>query len=437
MNIQWPNGRGAYMSVKLVAINGDINSSATEFPEVVAASYARISRSKEPIEKLREIAQKDVERARLSNENIVYGMGHASIAEHVYFNIDITNISRVCLAELEKHRMASYTEKSQRYVNVAKSGYYIPSTVDANEYCAFVNMCMETYQKLIDAGVEKEDARYILPQSIYGQVGFTVNARSLEHIICCLAASPFEECKNLSNDLLNESRKICPSLIKYIEPSPFLKKNEYRQTCGTMPAFYYEPEEYKRYKFGFIKDETSYDTDDLDYYICSLLTNSYKKKELTKSQMYSIFMDYISDDKFDPIPRELEHIFFTHEIICTACCYDQLKRHRIQNFSIYPYSLEYGFSCPSYPVDINIEQILCASKTFLLNTTPEDAQYFMLMGNKRRVISSMNLRELTHFWRLRLSEHAQLDIRLLAEEIYSNVLRKAPIFMEVLRRKHG
>ena len=85
-------------------------------PETVSAAYARISRNPAPVNELRDAARREVEKARRSNQSIVFDMGHSSIAEHAVFNIDVLGVSRLLVEEVEKFRLCSYTEKSQRYV---------------------------------------------------------------------------------------------------------------------------------------------------------------------------------------------------------------------------------------------------------------------------------------------------------------------------------
>ncbi|HPC74883.1 MAG TPA: FAD-dependent thymidylate synthase, partial [Syntrophales bacterium] len=85
-------------------------------PESISAAYARISRNPLPVNELRKISRTEVESARKSNRNIVFAMGHSSIAEHAVFNIDVLGVSRLLAEEIEKFRLCSYTEKSQRYV---------------------------------------------------------------------------------------------------------------------------------------------------------------------------------------------------------------------------------------------------------------------------------------------------------------------------------
>ncbi|KPK67664.1 hypothetical protein AMJ87_13000, partial [candidate division WOR_3 bacterium SM23_60] len=94
-------------------------------PESIAAAYARISRSVKSVDVLRKDARQEVDKARKSNRRIIFNMGHHSIAEHAVFNFDIIGISRRAVEELERFRLCSYTEKSQRHVPL-KGDYIIP-----------------------------------------------------------------------------------------------------------------------------------------------------------------------------------------------------------------------------------------------------------------------------------------------------------------------
>jgi len=97
-------------------------------PETLSASYARISRDPRPANELRAVARAEVERARRSNRNIIFKMGHHSVAEHAVFNFDIVGVSRLALEEIEKFRLCSFTEKSQRYIKL-KDDFVVPEEV--------------------------------------------------------------------------------------------------------------------------------------------------------------------------------------------------------------------------------------------------------------------------------------------------------------------
>ena len=97
-------------------------------PETFSAAYARISRSPKPVNKLREFACKEVDKSRAVNQRVVFDMGHASVAEHAVFNFDILGISRLAVESLQKFRLNSYTEKSQRYITL-NDDYVVPQEI--------------------------------------------------------------------------------------------------------------------------------------------------------------------------------------------------------------------------------------------------------------------------------------------------------------------
>src|SRR5512137_726322 len=170
-------------------------------PETLSAAYARISRSPLPIDQLRKKACLDVEKARKSNQKIIFEMGHHSVAEHAVFNFDIMGVSRLALEEIERFRLVSYTEKSQRYVTLEGDLVFPKEIRDAalkkifretvQEQNRFYFKAFERLNKRLQRqhretirsasglklveGWAKEDARYILPLATSGQVGMTIN----------------------------------------------------------------------------------------------------------------------------------------------------------------------------------------------------------------------------------------------------------------------
>jgi len=214
-------------------------------PETLSAAYARISRDPRPAPELRAAARAEVDRARRSNETIIFGLGHASVAEHAVFNLDVLGISRLAAEFVERFRLCSYTEKSQRYITLT-GDYVTPVEVlgtplEAEFHAlvarqvAFYHRC---YGKLAEyfptlhpelAGAKdgrrtldgwaKEDARYGLSLATETQLGLTANARNLERIIQAAAAHPLGEVREYGDRLRRAVGGIAPSLIKYTEPA--------------------------------------------------------------------------------------------------------------------------------------------------------------------------------------------------------------------------
>ncbi|NOY07952.1 MAG: FAD-dependent thymidylate synthase, partial [Spirochaetes bacterium] len=162
-------------------------------PETLSASYARISRSQKTIRAIRENAVKEVEKARSSNKKIIFEMGHASVAEHAVMNFDVSGISRYAVEFIENFRLASFTEKSQRYV-LFKEEYKVPKEILDGKYekeyrstiHTLASIYSEIYEKLNARGIgeesAKEDSRYATSLAALTQFGMTINARNLEYM---------------------------------------------------------------------------------------------------------------------------------------------------------------------------------------------------------------------------------------------------------------
>jgi thymidylate synthase (FAD) len=121
---------------------------------------------------------------------------HFSVLEHASATFRITGGSRVFTHELVRHRFISPSQESQRYVCYAnKPGrkkttdfkFVLPETIsgeNADAYNDAVFACYELYERLLDAGVPAEDARYILPNATVSQIVITANLRELRHFFC-------------------------------------------------------------------------------------------------------------------------------------------------------------------------------------------------------------------------------------------------------------
>ena len=119
----------------------------------------------------------------------VLDSGHQSIAETVVFTFSIEGVSRSLTHQLVRHRLACYSQQSQRYVNFKDKTfeYVTPDTIKKNVgaeviYNEFMSKCKEYYDKLIDIGIPAEDARYVLPNAACTNINMTVNLRELIHI---------------------------------------------------------------------------------------------------------------------------------------------------------------------------------------------------------------------------------------------------------------
>ena len=149
--------------------------------------------------------------------------GHESVLEHASFTFEIDGVSRVLLAQLTRHRIASFSVVSQRYCRIHDADIICPETV--KERCwedNFKRVAKEAvglYQLMADDNVPYEDARYILPQGITCSLVMTMNARELRHFFslrCCGKAQ--WETRNLADEMLKHCKRVAPELFKDAGP---------------------------------------------------------------------------------------------------------------------------------------------------------------------------------------------------------------------------
>lgn len=160
--------------------------------------------------------------------------GHLSPLEHVLFNFGIEGISRACSHQLVRHRIASYSQQSQRYVSQAPQFVLPPSLQEDEEaraiYEAEVNRAFEKYQELVKRGLPKEDARYLLPQAVSTNIVVSMNARELRHFFQLRLCSRAQwEIRELARRMLEEVKKVAPALFE--ESGPLCETGSCRDVC--------------------------------------------------------------------------------------------------------------------------------------------------------------------------------------------------------------
>jgi thymidylate synthase (FAD) len=144
---------------------------------------------------------------------------YESVLEHIYFSFYIENISRACSHQLVRHRIASYTQRSQRHRGDVNFYYVVPESIRTNEdamdiYFELMNEINDKYQYLMDIGVPREDARYVLPNSATTDIMVTMNVRALRNFFkarCCKLAQ--WEIREVANRMLDICQSIYPELF--------------------------------------------------------------------------------------------------------------------------------------------------------------------------------------------------------------------------------
>jgi thymidylate synthase (FAD) len=156
----------------------------------------------------------------------VTGYGHASVIEHASFTFSIEGVSRAMTHQLVRHRIASYTQQSQRYVAYDSLKKYVtpPSIMENTEAKRIFDEALakisETYKKLLNLKIPKEDSRFILPNAAKTNIIVTMNTRELHHFFnlrCCARAQ--WEIRETATEMLRQAKKVAPILFENAGPS--------------------------------------------------------------------------------------------------------------------------------------------------------------------------------------------------------------------------
>ena len=211
---------------------------------------------------------------------MLLSMGHESPIEHVTFTFGVEGVSRSLLAQLTRHRIASYTVKSQRYVKEGQFEYVIPPEIEnlpaaKAVFLKTMEQEQEAYDRLTELLIQKhleafaqqgldsaeaakkaekkaiEDARYVLPNACTTTLMMTFNARSLYNFFshrCCERAQ--WEIRELADKMLALVKEVAPVLFEKSGP-PCLKGGcpEGKMSCGKMAekrVYYLNSDEYRK-----------------------------------------------------------------------------------------------------------------------------------------------------------------------------------------------
>lgn len=197
----------------------------TPNPEMIVASAAKLCYSKSEASEIMDGLTHDVVDKFV---DMLVSMGHESPLEHVSFTFSIDGISRSCSHQLVRHRLASFSQKSQRYVSEDNFKYVTPKEIldneAANNTFAYamenIQICYDSLVKtLINAGLSDkeayENARAVLPNACSTSLVMTMNARELLHFFekrCCNRAQT--EIRNLAEAMLSICKEQAPILFK-------------------------------------------------------------------------------------------------------------------------------------------------------------------------------------------------------------------------------
>lgn len=202
------------LNVKLLAYSKN--------PVGVVTSAIRQCYSADGADKIAKKVSKD-QAQRLIKQ--IIASGHTSTIEHANFTFAIEGVSRALTHQLVRHRIASYSQQSQRYVKSKELNFITPPSIARNKeakkvFAKFIKEAGAAYQELITLGVAPEDARFVMPNAAETKIVVTMNARSLSNFLkerMCVRAQ--WEIRQLAEEMYKLVYKVAPEIFSHVGPT--------------------------------------------------------------------------------------------------------------------------------------------------------------------------------------------------------------------------
>ena len=393
--------------------------SVNQYSEAICAGAARISTTQGNAMNIFESSKENPDNLPLIKK--VLRSGHQSVLEHAVFSLALWDVSAFVEQFFIEFRLASFTVKSRRYVDFSGQGYYIPdglSNMARKEYCQYMDELFKSYGKLLELGVPKEDARFLLPYAFHSSFFCTLNARELVRLINAAEMRGIPELSIIAEQLSDQLRTLFPNAAQLLkgesaEPNIAVLKDNLT--------------------FVAQEDAGSVELLQSPYKPATLLDTAWKASHPNREELN--LKKLISSDR----PRELEQLSYTFSIEDLSLpALTHLVRHRMQSIVIPPLEkikderqlIPDSVHDNSELLDIYANTLLRASKLRRwIAQDPELRQhsvYFLTSATLTSVITTMNARELLLFIRLRSCSRAQWEIRNVAIRMLEKIKPSFP-----------
>lgn len=459
-------------------------------PEQLAVAIAKCSRSSTPFDQ--NVDDVSLEKAADFHEKWVVGYGHASVAEHAVASVAFQNVPQTIIKIIEDSRLASYTEKSSRYVVFTRDRVAIPDTLTNSRHAKKISEVFDHLYGLYEAllpeltplmearfpkpadmadGAYKAStkarvcdvARYLLPAAALTSIGMTGNGRVWEYVITKLLSSrdPLartvgQEVKavlkgppNMDRDQALHSRPL-PTLLKYAEPHAYLSETPYilealsqeitktivsvsRQATAEQPVV-------------ITQDDT-----DAELHIAAALISRFGRAShaaaLEQLKKRPDIVERVLRAALDPrgphdAPlREFEHAAFQHEIVMDYGAWRDIQRHRMCTQTNQSLGVDLGFDIPEEISTLGhggefkyvMDEAALLYEQLRADGLTVEAEYVVPMAYRRRLVVSWNMRELFHFIELRSGPKGHPSYRRIAQETWKTLQETHPILASYIR----
>ncbi len=416
------------------------------------------------------------ERARAFAEKYVLGYGHSSVAEHGMVHLALEDVSIIASKLIEDARLASYTEKSTRYVAFDPDKAHFPPRVMADAelgevYADAVRGLLTAYTSWTDDFVaqnktrtprgEKQSERaydaasratafdllrYLLPAATHTNVGLTLNARALEHLITKMLSQPLEEGRELGRRMKAEAQHVVPTLLKYAD------YNEYRaETSAAIEALAREVLEDAPVIGGGKVSLVFSDPDADNRLVAAILYGAAQMPieallaqvaRLAPEAKERVVDEYLKRrGPHDAPGRALERIFCTVEMTMDYGAYRDVQRHRMATQTMQALTPALGFEMPAefetFGYADRYQALMAQSADAYARLCDagfvQEAAYVLPLATRIRALFTWNLRELTHFVELRSARQGHPSYRKIAQDVYHAAAASYPLIARYMR----
>lgn len=376
----------------------------------------------------------------------ILSYGHESIIEHDYLVFAISDVSPIIEQILIGQRLASFTIKSRREVDFSKVGFYKPdfsylSNGDeiSNDYVNHMDYLFNEYNKLLNMGIPKEDARFVLPYSYHSNIIMGIDCRSLKKLI--------DYCINGKMSILPEVKEFGNKLVSIVlNYVPYLEEQLNNEEKRNIDPFLFMDEKVSDKSYKILDKTTLLECSNNidDTIIISCIMNRY---QVDINRALSIYSKLTKEDKINIMntictnkeQRELEQVTFRYQIPVSLAVLTHLTRHRMHSLLIPDFIPIGDLKQHIVPPTIRkrcldtYEDIYKKNykmyQSFKNNKVEEkDLVYFHLSGNMVNVITNMNGRTLEWISRMRCCNKAQWEVRNIANDMVNLAKKEAPLF---------
>ena len=407
--------------------------------EKIPAASGRISTQEGDASEIFAKSQDKEKNAKLIQK--VTRSGHNSTIEHTVFNLAFQDVSVFVEQFLIEFRLASFTVKSRRYVDFRKCGFYVPFLGKKeleDKFSETMEYLFNEYTAFVDAGIPKEDARFLLPYCLRSNFYCSVNARELLHMLRSMLfgrGSEFKELYDLGMQIYSQIEKLTPGIV-----TDFYKRRPEKSDKIALGYMFNNYEENNENKKAVELISVFPDAEKCVARSALIWARQYTPDAVEKIIADEGNVNKIIDCVIDSArPRPLETVNYTFRVNgVSLSTITHFARHRMHSLMVPSLTLtdRKKYIIPETVKNAGLleryeEAFAKMNELYEYlkaeGCTEEQVVYCQLSGNTLDIVSCMNGRELMLFMRLRTCTRAQWEIRDFAIEMLRQLREVSPV----------